>query len=373
MRQPLAVLRTVAVVCLLGGCATPGQSSKASVASVWQSNAGPSQLPAGDRAVAFSGGVGWVLSRSYDDNSLSLAKFDPVLGTTTTVLTGLSTNGSPGLAVAGDDLRGAWIASGEKLVHFDGATGQTFVATTLVPPQVQKSKYQDVVTTQGIVAIAAEPAGSAVDFLRETDNRLFRWSPTHETADVVATLPIWGRTFSTISRSDNGDLVVTGLDERTDSISAVEVTPNGIITAVEPGVTAAAVDGSTAVTVTRAGTYGALGQGTGGATVGALYPTTRLVVDALGRTWVWRTTRGHLLAECVDSSNSVRTVDLPLIALSNPDSGHGPAGDQSGESFVAPGVQGMIPDTSGGVWIVTNGGSAPGSVSSAYPTFEHVA
>ena len=368
LRPGLLALGAAANASLMLACGSPVISPAgvevSPASSVW-SNAGV-MLAAGHRAAITAFDAGWVLTQPFTDNTLTLTEFSLKDGSQmASTMVDQDVGAYSGAGLASDNSGNLWITYTTRLVRYTTANGQ-FARWDI--PATQPAIASENPLVGNAQASAWDQAIDGLVFVKNDDQRLYSFNPGTSQFGVVAELPVTTSYISSVGVGSHGDVVVTGTlaGATTFTPTAVHILdskeqliPNAAGVCSEPsGLAIIDANGVVSVNGSVAGTV-ATPHSTG----------VPVACDSTSNVFEVSVAAGNVTIVRLAGAGSIATVVAPL----RPITVHGPGG-VSEPSFADPGVTGIVPDLSGGVWIVTEAGFNPATgLGSSYPSLAHVA
>jgi hypothetical protein len=316
-----------------------------------------SVLPAGSRDVLAEGGTGWIASQPASDRSLTLTKMSLAsgeVGSTSVIVSDVHQWDGTGLA--SDGKGNLWVGYGSHVVRVDEATRAVSAWDVALPEGDTFPDPSDLAPASGLITTAAwDPGSCQLLFLRSGSERLYAFDPETGHASVRADLGFSTTRDSTLVVASNGDVGVSGFTVSAGSGFVVDLLgPKASLRLIADTDTVLPYPSG----LLTHGAWGLLSHGDStGLTkladlsrLGAYLPMT---TDLEGSFFQSEVADGELVVTRVTAGGAISSVRTTL------------PGD--------PGIVALLPDQSGGVWLVSYNGTVPGSAATpSWPSLQHV-
>ena len=358
---------TVACAARNGGLVVGSKDVSAAgepVAAIWASGVA---LPAGQRWAVSDGETGWVVTQVFQNNSLLLTRFSLADGTFTTIVLEKDLGRFSGAGLSADGAGHLWIAYSDAAVRVDETTGaiDRWPLTEISGGELGS----DNPSAGNAQAAAWDAKDHSLLFVRNFDHWLYRLNPSDGVVSRVVDMELIASTVSSLAVSDDGTLGVTG------SASSAVYTPvaarivSGKPEVVPNSIALCAISSQLVV----------LGQDGGIRTLG---DEARLVANVSapqarsplacygGNIFQAGAGDGQITIDRISIDGDVVELGMPLAAAGTVTSFGGK--DVPG-AWLDPGLQSLVPDQTGGVWVVVMSGTQEGEGDGpSYPSLVHL-
>jgi hypothetical protein len=339
-----------------------------------------SNLEAGTRTVVNLNDVGWVVTKPFDNDQLTLTRFDLSTGQAGSHPLFKVPDHYTTASLSASPDGGIWIGAGNVLAKFDTQSGE--IRQFPVPEPATDAAPSDLNPIAGsVTGIAWDQAQKDVVYVRDGDHRLYHFnSTTGETSPAAIDLGILTTPRSQLSVVDGAAYVSGGnATSKVYDPVAVTVASDGAVQRVEGVVTLSRGSATDVRALKLDGSIATMSEQPGVSehklADGAVRPSnTALVVDAAGSVFVGGTNNGRYVINRVTAAGQDSSATVPVVTYAeNPGITRLSEEQAPTEVAVNPAIVGLLPDNNGGVWVVSAlGWQGSPDRKSAYPTFRHL-
>jgi hypothetical protein len=332
-------------------------------------------LAAGQRTAISADGSGWLVTQPFEDDSLALTRIAPSDGVVTgsVVLTPKLARYS-GVGLAADAAGHLWIAYGESVARLD--ENALTLATWPLPASPPDAAPSDERPAAGnVVAAAWDPSAQRLLLVRDGDHRLYSWDPSTAKLAIVTDLPITTSPISRMTSAADGQIAITGTLTSAASFTptTIDIDSSGKVARSIESATSACWTSQGLALLTTAGEV-KLWAGTAArslATVDAPRGRTTFACDDMGFVFETAVTPGTITVTRLSPDGGQQTATGALTAVNG--SRGGPGGSTPSAGWADPALVGLLPDGTGGVWLVSESGTQSSMEATPnYPSLTHV-
>jgi sugar lactone lactonase YvrE len=330
-------------------------------------------LPAGDRSVAWDADTGWILSAPFDEDGLLLTAFslDDGSASTTELVDGVKPSSDVGLTLdkAGD----LWVTLATRVLRITPHEGAVRPWDLPPPPSDAAPSDEDVAAGYALAA-AWEPQADVLLFLRSGDHRLYAFDPKTGGVTTLADLPMSTSYVSDLVVGPDGTIAVTGSRIGPNGLEwdVVVLENGGSIRETRPGIGNVCAGSSSMAVLGVDGTVSVLNGSAPLTQVAGGHPySTAFACDADDNIFHGAIGGAELAITRISPTGDRSTEVLPLVET---DANLERLGvSPSGPIPLGPGLEAIIPDQSGGAWVVTSSGTqrSQGDLL-LYPSASHI-